>query len=89
MLRKTALSKKYVMENSIEYRMQDKNNRLKREARQTMELFYGRPENTEGRQQTKFYLLMMPGDKPFKTKELIGKSTPFHITASSYSPAAL
>ncbi len=113
------------MENSIEYRMQDKNNRLKGEARQTMELFYGRPENTEGRQQreiavydlldslgiqywrtdhertdtmeacneidrilevvicknlflcnrqqTKFYLLMMPGDKPFKTKELSGQ----------------
>lgn len=25
------------------------------------------------RQQTKFYLLMMPGDKPFKTKELSGQ----------------
>ena len=66
-----------------------------------MELFDGRPENTEGRlprevrtydfldslgikykrtdheradnmdrQKTKFYLLMMPGDKKFKTKEL-------------------
>ena len=25
------------------------------------------------RQKTKFYLLMMPGDKPFKTKELSGQ----------------
>ena len=35
------------------------------------------------RQQTQFYLLMMPGDKPFKTKEL---SSQIHSARLSFAP---
>lgn len=35
------------------------------------------------RQKTKFYMLMMPGDKPFKTKEL---SAQIHSARLSFAP---